>query len=227
MNGKTLAKISLVGLSCLAVTASFIALSNHNVIRPVQSGSQNRTVVMNKNTIYQEYYYDNKGNRRTECAFFELEIPGSYTAIRDYCYESSTYFGNDHLFVCPIEDNGVGVRLDIDINGLGVSYHPNTGVEYYFDQAKTRRIYFPTFSNLTQIEFTFGEGNGIQFDAKKIREEYSATVEQDEEDANTYRIRNIASNVTFLPVIAFTTTQEQVDQHARLVVDQIIITYTC
>ena len=227
MNSKKLITMSLVGLSCLAVTASFIALSNHNVIRPVQSESQSRTVIMNNNTFYQKYFYYPNGQRNGSYAFFELDRPGSYAPVMDFSYTSQAYFGNGHLYVCPTTEAGVRIGFHIDINSLGEDYHPETGKEIYFDQALTRRIYMPTFSNITQIEVTLGEENTIPFDVEKERIESDNDADVEKINDKKYILTNIASNLTFLPLVSIIATQEQVNQHLKLVIDQVIITYTC
>ena len=162
MNGKTLAKISLVGLSCLAVTASFIALSNHSKFNLIRSTAQQDPVVMTKDNFYQIGCYDDTSWISRQFAFFQLRNPGNYVMLNNYSSKGGT-FGDGHIFSNTVVSNYTcDITLQVDPWGSG----------WYFDEGRTRPTYCPGFAKLTKVVVTLGEGHTLPFDSSKFSRYY-------------------------------------------------------
>ena len=203
----------LSGVTCLTVIIAGLSLSNHQTFDAVRSTSGEYTIVMNKDTLYQDYCYSETGFRSSQYAFFPMNNPGNYAAIDDYSYSSCIY-GGDHLYEYSIDYVDTGVNFRIDVRSM------RSGT-YYFDEARQRRIYLPGFQNgFSEIELTVSDQSDIQFDSSVLESGEHVT-----QIGNTYTISNIVNNRVSFSLFQFTTTNEQLGK--KLIVDQVVLRYTC
>ena len=203
----------LSGVTCLTVVMAGSSLSNNQTFNAVRSTSGEYEIIMNKDTLYQDYCYSESGFRSQQYAFFQMNNPGNYAAIDDYSFYTCIY-GGEHLYTITIGSEGKGINFRIDVRSMRSSV-------IYFDEAKNRQIYIPGFKDgFYEIELTVSDQSDIQFNSSVLE-----TGEKVTQNGNTYTITNIVNNRTSFSLFDFTSTSKQVGK--KLIIDQVVLRYTC
>lgn len=220
MKNKLLLTASLSGIACLSVIMAGSLLSKNQSFNPVNSAESEYTVTFNKDTIApfscSSYRHDGIYDRKV--AYAQLQNPGNYAAIRDYSYYSDPIFGGEHLYTRSINDSNKRISLNVDIN-----YIENYS-NHYYDKELTQKIYVPGYKNLKKIAITFSEQSDIPFNPNAFNNPGEI-----KRSGNTYTIfpkTNFASSETEVDIIRIS---ESTSSHVNktIIIDQIVVTYTC
>lgn len=221
MKSKSLINIALIGASCIAVSVSFVVGSkaHQDDFSPVRSQESEYTVVMNKDTLRAGVSYTSKSSGpSSQYAFFPMQYEGNYAVLDDYSSTSpSVWNKNGHLYYNE-SPNGLNYRISckVDVDGFRDSV-------MYFDSNCTQRINIPGFNKLTKIQFTTASENQVAFD-----QSYFDRGEQINISGNTITIShtNLSKLYSGITILDFTNKSES-DYGTKLVIDEIILTYTC
>lgn len=144
-----------------------------------------------------------------------MNSPSNYIFLRNACYYSWT-FGGDHLYETnPILEEGKGIGVNVIVGGSTL---------YYYDEAKTRQISIPKFSNLSKIELTLSPYNEIPLDTSVIASQ-GITVKKDTKDQNKYNLTSFPSSLESVRLYDFISASEHLNK--RIIIDQIVFTYNC
>lgn len=220
MKNKLLLTASLSGIACLSVIMAGSLLSKNQTFSAVRSTESEYTVTFNKDTLAPFSglsYRGSDGYRSPKVVYAQLQNPGNYAGLRDYSYYSTPIYGGNHLYQREIRDSGVKIAFKVDLHYLNAN-------PYYYDSARTQKIYTPGYKNINKIEVTFSDQSDIPFDTSKFDNPDKIT-----HVGNTYTLTadvNFPTNYDEINIVDIpTTAAEHVNK--TIIIDQIVVTYTC
>ena len=220
MKSKSLINIALIGASCIAVSVSFVVGSkaHQDDFSLVRSQGNEYTIVMNKDTMRSYYHYSSPSSGASDqYAFFPMKYEGNYAVLNDYSSTTPCPWNkNGHLYYNATPSTSSGrVCIYVEIQKYSSVM--------YFDSKCTQKIEWPGFAQLTKIQFTTASENQVAFNPSYYVSGVTTNV-----SGNTITISadNLTDYYNGVKLLEFTNKSES-DYGTKLVIDEIVLTYTC